>query len=74
VANFIVEHMGSSDVDVDLVEVQPWSLFFDRSVCSRGQGVVCVLVSPNGESFVLAIRLEFLVQTIMSNTRLYYMA
>jgi hypothetical protein len=41
------------------VGVQPWSLFFDGSVCSRGQWIGCVLVSPNGKEFELAIRLDF---------------
>jgi hypothetical protein len=59
VADVITEHMGSSDVDVDLVEVQPWSLFFDGSVYSRGQGVGCVLVSPSGDGFKLAVGLKF---------------
>jgi hypothetical protein len=33
--------------------------FFDGSVCGKGQGVSCVLVSPSGEHFELAVRLEF---------------
>jgi ribonuclease HI len=40
-----------------LVELKPWSLLFDGSVCSKGQCVGCVLVSPNGESFEIAVRL-----------------
>jgi ribonuclease HI len=32
---------------------------FDGSVCSKGQGVGCVIVSPNGVYIDLSIRLEF---------------
>jgi ribonuclease HI len=59
VADFIVEHMGIDGVGVSLIEVQPWSHFFDRSICSKGQGVSCILVSPSGKNFELAVRLEF---------------
>jgi hypothetical protein len=40
VADCIVDHMQEVEGDVNLVEVQPWSLFFDGSVCSKGQGSV----------------------------------
>jgi hypothetical protein len=34
-------------------------VFFDDSVCSKGQGAGCVIVSPNGAYIDLSIRLEF---------------
>jgi hypothetical protein len=39
VADFVVYHMVSLDGGVSLVESCAWSLFFDGSVCGRGQGV-----------------------------------
>jgi ribonuclease HI len=58
VADFIADHVVMSDDETFLVELKPWSMFFDGSVCGKGQGVGCVLVSPNRESFKIAIRLE----------------
>jgi hypothetical protein len=40
----IVDHTTVVDNDACLVEVHPWRLFFDGSVCSKGQGVACVIV------------------------------
>jgi hypothetical protein len=34
VTNFVVDHMIALDEDACLVEVVPWKLFFDGSVCS----------------------------------------
>jgi ribonuclease HI len=44
--------------DVNVVSVRSWELFFDGSVCNTGQGIGCVLVSPNVKKFELAIRLD----------------
>jgi ribonuclease HI len=44
---------------VGFVQLKPWVLFFDGSVCSKGQGSRCVIVSPNGAYIDLSIRLEF---------------
>jgi ribonuclease HI len=41
------------------VKICPWNLYFDGSVCSKGQGVGCVPISPHGATFELSIRLEF---------------
>ena len=48
VANFIVEHRIDSkhDIDVNLVSLVPWRLYFDGSVCDNGQGVCVVYISP----------------------------
>jgi hypothetical protein len=32
-------------------------IVFDNSVCSRGCGIGCVLISPHGVNFELAVRL-----------------
>jgi hypothetical protein len=42
-----------------LVETVSWRLFFDGSMCKRGQGVGCVIVSPSGMCYELSVRLEF---------------
>jgi hypothetical protein len=59
VADFIIDHMVVVDGGVGLVEVRPWSFFFDGSVCSKGHGVGCFILSLNGGSYELSIRLEF---------------
>jgi ribonuclease HI len=34
-------------------------LYFDGSVCSKGQGAGCVIISPSGVYIDLSVRLEF---------------
>jgi hypothetical protein len=36
VANFIVDHAVDVDHLVDFVQLKPWGLYFDGSVCSKG--------------------------------------
>jgi ribonuclease HI len=52
IADFITEHR---DPSVDLLEITPWSLFFDGSSCGKGGGVGILLISPRGEMFEFAI-------------------
>jgi hypothetical protein len=61
IANFVVEHRIDSehDIDVNLVSLVPWRLYFDGSVCSNGQGVGVVYVSPHGTVFEASCRLEY---------------
>jgi ribonuclease HI len=59
VADFIIDHMVIVDDEACLVEICSWKLLFDGSVCSKGPGVSCVVISPSGAIFDLAIRLEF---------------
>jgi hypothetical protein len=47
------------DGGIGLVESCAWSLFFDGSVSSRGQGVGYIIMSPNGKSFEASVRLDF---------------
>jgi ribonuclease HI len=47
------------DGGIGLVESCAWSLFFDDSVSSRGQGVGYIIMSPNGKSFEASARLDF---------------
>jgi ribonuclease HI len=59
VADFIVDHAVNVEHSAGLVQLKPWGLFFDGSVCSKGQGAGCVVVSPSGVNIDLSIRLEF---------------
>ena len=36
---------------MNLVSLVPWRLYFDGSVCSNGQGVGIVYISPHGAVF-----------------------
>jgi ribonuclease HI len=61
VADLIVEHRVDIEhnLDVDLVLLTPWKLYFDGPVCSDGQGIGIVFISPNGSYFEMAGRLEY---------------
>jgi hypothetical protein len=59
VADFIVDHAVNVEPSVGSVQLKPWGLFFDGSVCSTGQGAECVVVSPSCVYIDLSIRLEF---------------
>jgi hypothetical protein len=43
--DFVVQHCGSESAVVDLA---PWTLFFDGSSCEVGSGIGAVLISPRG--------------------------
>jgi ribonuclease HI len=47
------------DHTVDFVQLKPWGLYFDGSICSKGQGARCVIISPSSVYIDLSIRLEF---------------
>nr|AAU89171.1 retrotransposon protein, putative, unclassified [Oryza sativa Japonica Group]ABF97756.1 retrotransposon protein, putative, unclassified [Oryza sativa Japonica Group] len=55
IADFIVEHRDSSVGSVDIV---PWSLFFDGSVCTHGCGIGLVIISPRGACFEFAYTIK----------------
>jgi ribonuclease HI len=59
VADFIVDHAVNVQHSVGLVQLKPWQMFFDGSVCSKGQEVGCVVISPSGLYIDLSIILEF---------------
>jgi hypothetical protein len=42
VANFIVDHAVDVDHSVNFVQLKPWGLYFNGSVCSKRQGGRCV--------------------------------
>jgi hypothetical protein len=59
VVDFIVDHAIDVDHLVNFVQLKSWGLYFNGSVCSKGQGVGCVIISPSGMYIDLSIRLEF---------------
>ena len=61
VANFIVEPRvdNEHDINVDLVSLVPWRLYFDGSVYRDGQGVGVVYISPHGSIFEASCHLEY---------------
>jgi hypothetical protein len=58
VADFIVDHVIDVDNSVNFVQLKPWGLYFDGSVCSKWLGAECVVVSSSGVYIDLSIRLE----------------
>jgi hypothetical protein len=59
VANFIVDHAIEVDPPISPIQRSPWRLYFDCSVCAKGQGVRCMIVSLSGVDIDLSVRLEF---------------
>jgi ribonuclease HI len=59
VPDFIVDHAVDVDHSINFVQLKLWGLYFDGSVCSKGQGAGCVVVSLSGMYVDLSIRLEF---------------
>ena len=47
---FIVDYYidDEHDIDVNLVSLVPWRLYVDGLVCSNGQSVCIVYISPHG--------------------------
>jgi ribonuclease HI len=58
-ADFMVDHMIGVEGDAHVVEISPWDLYFDGSMCGKGQGIGCVFKSPSGVVFSVSLRLEF---------------
>uniref|UniRef100_A0A0E0DBU4 Reverse transcriptase domain-containing protein n=1 Tax=Oryza meridionalis TaxID=40149 RepID=A0A0E0DBU4_9ORYZ len=55
IAVFIVEHHDDSFGSIDIV---PWTLFFDGSVCTHGCGIGLVIISPRGANFEFAYTIK----------------
>nr|AAT93877.1 putative polyprotein [Oryza sativa Japonica Group] len=55
IADFIVEHRDDS---IGSVEIVPWTLFFDGSVCTHGCGIGLVIISPRGAYFEFAYTIK----------------
>ena len=45
-ADFVVQHCAP---ELGIVDLVPWTLFFDGSSCGVGSGIGIVLVSPRGQ-------------------------
>jgi hypothetical protein len=63
VADFFVEHRVSveQDLDVNLIFLTRWKLYFDGSACNDGQGIEIIFISPSGARFeILLFGLEIL--------------
>jgi hypothetical protein len=58
VTDFIVDHMVAPDVGECLVQPLSWKLFIVGSVCNQGQGIGCVIESPNIMSFDVSAKLN----------------
>src|SRR3954466_4466197 len=61
IVDFSVEHRidDKHDIDINLVSLVPWRLYFDGSVCSNGQGVGIFYISPHGALFEASCLLEY---------------
>jgi hypothetical protein len=56
VADFIVEHrvVIEYDLDVSLILLTPWKLYFDGSACGDGQCIGIIFISPSGACFEMS--------------------
>jgi ribonuclease HI len=72
VADFIVEHRVSieQDLDVDLIFLTPWKIYFDGSAHNDDQVTGTVFTSPSGACFEMSSRLEY----FYSNNQVEYKA
>jgi len=50
-ADFVTHHCCM----VDVLEIVPWTLFFDGSSCDRGGGIGIVLISPRGKKYKFSL-------------------
>nr|ABB47086.1 retrotransposon protein, putative, unclassified [Oryza sativa Japonica Group] len=55
IADFTVDHHDDS---IGSIEVVPWTLFFDGSVCTHGCGIGLVIISPRGACFEFAYTIK----------------
>ena len=55
VADFIVQHCGP---ELNMVDLVPWTLFFDGSSCGNGSGIGVILISPRGANFEFSFPIE----------------
>jgi hypothetical protein len=59
VADFLVDHGVRFDQEIYVIDILPWKLYFEGSVCSERCVIGCVIVSPHGITESLSSRLEF---------------
>ena len=61
VADFVVQHYGE---ELNMVDLVPWTLFFDGSSYGNGSGIGVVLISPRGQILSSHFQLKHLQPTI----------
>ena len=61
VADFIAQHYGP---ELNIVDLVPWTSFFDGSSCGNGSGICVVLISPRGQILSSHFQLKHLQPTI----------
>ena len=66
-ADFITHHHGSS---IGYVELMPWTLFFDGSLCKQGGGIGIIIISSRGSNFEFA----YTIKLMMTNNQAKYEA
>ena len=57
VADFVVQYCGP---ELNMVDLVPWTLFFDGSSCGNGSGIGVVMISPRGQILSSRFRLKHL--------------
>ena len=55
VADFVVQHCGP---ELNMIDLVPWTLFFDGSSCGNGSVFGVVLISPRGANFEFSFPIE----------------
>ena len=55
IADFVVQHCGP---ELNMIDLVPWTLFFDGSSCGNGSGIGVVLISPRGANFEFSFPIE----------------
>jgi ribonuclease HI len=54
-AGLVTQHC---EPEVAVIELIPWTMFFDGSSCKVGAGIGIVLISPQGTNYVFSIPIE----------------
>jgi ribonuclease HI len=67
IADFVTQHCGP---DMNIVDLAPWTLFFDGSSCGVRSSIGTVLVSPRGATF----EFSFPIEASASNNQAEYRA
>ena len=67
IADFITYHRDSS---TDIIDIMPWTLFFDGSTCDKGGGIGVLLISPRG----LVFEFSFPIEPRVTNNQAEYRA
>ena len=65
-ADFVTQHCGP---DMSVVDLAPWTLFFDGSSCGVGSGIGIVLVSSRGATFEFSFPIEASATNIQAEYR-----